>query len=134
MTLLGPVVFLILPVSPASVGARDNDRNCDEVEGSPLRPDFEGKEEAVGFIEACRIPGVVSFALCLFSTESVTYTLLYWLPLYFSACSISRYPLGGPIKTLNIFLSRRFAAIAGEYLSSRAGGEPINCIRWWWGQ
>lgn len=39
---------------------------------------------AIGLIDACRIPGVTSFALCLFFSKLVAYTFLYWLPFYLS--------------------------------------------------
>ncbi|XP_069470659.1 glucose-6-phosphate exchanger SLC37A2 isoform X2 [Ambystoma mexicanum] len=38
--------------------------------------------EAISFIGALRIPGVVEFALCLLFAKLVSYTFLYWLPLY----------------------------------------------------
>uniref|UniRef100_A0A7N0VET9 Uncharacterized protein n=1 Tax=Kalanchoe fedtschenkoi TaxID=63787 RepID=A0A7N0VET9_KALFE len=34
----------------------------------------------VGLVEACLIPGVIPFALCLFFSKLVAYTFLYWLP------------------------------------------------------
>ncbi|XVE63890.1 hypothetical protein DITRI_Ditri07aG0057400 [Diplodiscus trichospermus] len=110
---IGMVVFLFLPVSPESVGA---DREEDEV-GSPrkngegqgegegvreplLGSDIELKEEAVGFIEAWKIPGVAPFAFCLFFAKLVAYTFLYWLPYYIS-----------------------HTAIEGKYLSSETAGD-----------
>ncbi|KAF5296310.1 hypothetical protein FQA39_LY12527 [Lamprigera yunnana] len=39
-------------------------------------------EQAIGFIGACKIPGVIEFALSLFFSKLVSYTFLYWLPLY----------------------------------------------------
>ncbi|KAH9299497.1 hypothetical protein KI387_031179, partial [Taxus chinensis] len=43
---------------------------------------------AVGFMEALKIPGVASFALCLFFSKLVAYTFLYWLPFYISHTAI----------------------------------------------
>ncbi|XP_021909558.1 putative glycerol-3-phosphate transporter 1 [Carica papaya] len=104
---IGIVVFLLLPVSPESVGA---DKNEDEM-SSPRKPGEETrepllnsgtelKEEAVGFLEAWKIPGVASFALCLFFAKLVAYTFLYWLPFYIS-----------------------HTAIEGKYLSSETAGN-----------
>lgn len=42
----------------------------------------KGNDKAIGFLEAWRIPGVASFALCLFFAKLVAYTFLYWLPFY----------------------------------------------------
>ncbi|GLJ46895.1 hypothetical protein SUGI_0989120 [Cryptomeria japonica] len=54
----------------------------------------------VGFIEAWMIPGVASFALCLFFSKLVAYTFLYWLPFYIS-----------------------HTAIGGEYVSVKSAGN-----------
>lgn len=56
--------------------------------------------EAIGFIEAWKIPGVAPFALCLFFSKLVAYTFLYWLPFYIS-----------------------HTAIDGEYLSNKTAGN-----------
>ncbi|KAK4843789.1 hypothetical protein QYF36_012665 [Acer negundo] len=44
--------------------------------------------KSVGFIEACLIPGVIPFAMCLFFSKLVAYTFLYWLPFYLSQTEI----------------------------------------------
>lgn len=38
--------------------------------------------KGIGLVEACMIPGVIPFALCLFFAKLVAYTFLYWLPFY----------------------------------------------------
>lgn len=47
----------------------------------------EDSEQAIGFIGACRIPGVIEFSSCLFFSKLVSYTFLYWLPLYVKSSS-----------------------------------------------
>ncbi|NXV53022.1 G6PT3 protein, partial [Uria aalge] len=47
---------------------------------SPKEPVEE--PEAISFLGALRIPGVVEFSLCLLFAKLVSYTFLYWLPLY----------------------------------------------------
>lgn len=42
---------------------------------------------AVGFTGALLIPGVIEFSLCLFFSKLVSYTFLYWLPLYIQSSS-----------------------------------------------
>lgn len=89
---VGLVLFFFLPVSPEAVGA-----SIDDDELSLSSPKKEGDElavpllninsdhrNAVGFLEAWRIPGVASFSLCLFFSKLVAYTFLYWLPFYIS--------------------------------------------------
>ncbi|KAK8686417.1 hypothetical protein V6N13_125442 [Hibiscus sabdariffa] len=95
---MGIVVFLLLPVSPESVGADRGEEEDDEVDSPKkngegvtealLGSDTEIKETAVGFMEAWRIPGVAPFALCLFFSKLVAYTFLYWLPYYISHTAI----------------------------------------------
>ncbi|KAE9620207.1 hypothetical protein Lal_00019015 [Lupinus albus] len=102
---IGLVIFLILPVTPESVGVdREEDEYIfpnksgdEEVEEPLLAPPVVDK--AVGFIEAWKIPGVAPFAFCLFFSKLVAYTFLYWLPFYVS-----------------------HTAIDGQYLSSEAAG------------
>ena len=88
---VGLVVFLILPVSPESVGTVAEEdqvhspRKYGEGVTEPLlQSDTEDHKKAVGFIEAWKIPGVAPFALCLFFAKLVAYTFLYWLPFYIS--------------------------------------------------
>ncbi|XP_059666948.1 putative glycerol-3-phosphate transporter 1 [Cornus florida] len=104
---VGLMVFVLLPVNPETVGAdRDEDelqspqKSGDGITESLLQSDTESKEKAVGFIEAWKIPGVTTFALCLFFSKLVAYTFLYWLPFYIS-----------------------HTAIDGKYLSSTAAGN-----------
>lgn len=42
---------------------------------------------AIGFMGALRIPGVIEFSLCLFFSKLVSYTFLFWLPMYIQASS-----------------------------------------------
>lgn len=49
-----------------------------------------GSPRAIGFLGACRIPGVIEFSLSLFFAKLVSYTFLYWLPQYIKAST----PLG----------------------------------------
>lgn len=47
------------------------------------------RERAVGFTAALKIPGVITFSLCLFFTKLVAYTFLYWLPFYIERTEIA---------------------------------------------
>jgi OPA family glycerol-3-phosphate transporter-like MFS transporter 1/2 len=43
----------------------------------------EGRPEpAVPFLTALRLPGVVTYSMCLFFSKLIAYTFLYWLPFY----------------------------------------------------
>ncbi|KAK9144396.1 hypothetical protein Sjap_004299 [Stephania japonica] len=108
ISFMGLVVFLLLPVRPESVGA-DQDHhelmshdksNAEVVEPLLCSGSTIVKENAVGFIAAWKIPGVASYAMCLFFSKLVAYTFLYWLPFYISC-----------------------TAIDGKYLSDEAAGN-----------
>ncbi|XP_042493379.1 putative glycerol-3-phosphate transporter 1 [Macadamia integrifolia] len=97
ISFVGLVVFLLLPVTPASVGASEKEE--DEVQwpkknvGGVTEPLLGSeskvvKDKPVGFIEAWKIPGVAPFALCLFFSKLVAYTFLYWLPFYITHTAI----------------------------------------------
>ncbi|KAL3647469.1 hypothetical protein CASFOL_008437 [Castilleja foliolosa] len=106
ITFVGIVLFLFLPVSPDTVGVslEDDDFVPPKKEGEDItEPLLRGKSDdrdAVGFLEAWRIPGVAPFSLCLFFSKLVAYTFLYWLPFYIS-----------------------HTAIEGRYLSSEEAGN-----------
>lgn len=47
----------------------------------------ESPGRAIGFFGACKIPGVIEYSFSLFFSKLVSYTFLYWLPLYVHASS-----------------------------------------------
>ncbi|KAL8167482.1 hypothetical protein V2J09_008981 [Rumex salicifolius] len=120
IVVMGLVVYVSLPVSPLTVGMSvvydDDDshgggdrgkRSAEEslLDGSAdalLTSGGESIDErsAIGFLDAWKIPGVATFAFCLFFAKLVAYTFLYWLPFYIS-----------------------YTEIGGEYLSSKASGN-----------
>lgn len=99
---------------------------------------------AIGFLGACRIPGVVEFALSLFFSKLVSYTFLYWLPLYLKASSTFYFNRLIPIydnivlatmsPTLSADLSTLFdvggiiGAIAAGVISDYTGMSATTCV------
>ncbi|XP_021745447.1 putative glycerol-3-phosphate transporter 5 [Chenopodium quinoa] len=104
--LIGILVYLFLAVSPEIIGLslpseielnpieasdhgeaehlgllQSKDSNPLE-EAKPLEGEEINSSDAIGFIEAWKLPGVASFAVCLFFSKLVAYTFLYWLPFY----------------------------------------------------
>uniref|UniRef100_A0A674IIN1 Glucose-6-phosphate exchanger SLC37A2 n=1 Tax=Terrapene triunguis TaxID=2587831 RepID=A0A674IIN1_9SAUR len=57
--------------------SRENTIDSSEYPREPVE-----QPEAISFLGALRIPGVVEFSLCLLFAKLVSYTFLYWLPLY----------------------------------------------------
>ncbi|MQL75235.1 hypothetical protein Taro_007626, partial [Colocasia esculenta] len=119
ITLGGVMVYFFLAAYPEDVGMPGGESSHGQVdEGGKDEEEAGAAEEsgavasseqqtgstnrgtAVGIVEACRIPGVIPFALCLFFSKLVAYTFLYWLPFYLSQTEIG-----------------------GEYLSVKSAGN-----------
>uniref|UniRef100_A0A8V0ZXY9 Glucose-6-phosphate exchanger SLC37A2 n=1 Tax=Gallus gallus TaxID=9031 RepID=A0A8V0ZXY9_CHICK len=90
---VGIVCFFFLVEHPEDVGCNPplqhdaSDEKDPEGVTSEDRSSTDPKEpaeelEAISFLGALRIPGVVEFSLCLLFAKLVSYTFLYWLPLY----------------------------------------------------
>lgn len=93
----GVLVFLFLPAYPEDVGfpfPDDPSRAIETVPPSDVESQSRsssvgsGTKRSVGLVQACLIPGVIPFALCLFFSKLVAYTFLYWLPFYLSQTEI----------------------------------------------
>ena len=112
--LTGVLIWNFLVVAPEDVGlppansSPSNSVHEDADEESVTRrrllenaqPRGAEREKPVGFVAALKIPGVITFSLCLFFTKLVAYTFLYWLPFYIERTEI-----------------------AGTYLSAAKAGE-----------
>ncbi|RDX89585.1 putative glycerol-3-phosphate transporter 1, partial [Mucuna pruriens] len=132
---IGLVIFLLLPVTPESVGADREEDECsfpkksgEEAAEPLLRQETPPEEKvAVGFIQAWKIPGVAPFALCLFFAKLVAYTFLYWLPFYVSHTAIDgKYLSSGTSGTLSTLfdvggvLGGVLAGYISDHLEARA--------------
>ncbi|XP_052208687.1 putative glycerol-3-phosphate transporter 4 [Diospyros lotus] len=103
----GIIVYLFLAAYPEDVGfacphgmASSTDTALNDEESQGRKGDVVESEKqtmqrvgsvnrtGVGLLEACFIPGVIPFALCLFFSKLVAYTFLYWLPFYLSQTAI----------------------------------------------
>ncbi|KAG2498316.1 hypothetical protein HYH03_003577 [Edaphochlamys debaryana] len=109
---LGVLMFLGLVVQPSDVGQANPDEKVRSSHGAaayeheeelmPLqgkdretggkeissREKAEKEVEGIHFMDAWRIPGVTSFAFCLFFSKLIAYTFLYWLPYYIKSTPI----------------------------------------------
>ncbi|XP_044763771.1 glucose-6-phosphate exchanger SLC37A2 isoform X3 [Coccinella septempunctata] len=109
MGVVGFILFLFLVASPSDVGIvkEEDDVESQEVqrrltERSLLIPTAteEEKEVAIGFFGAFKIPGVIEFSLCLFFAKLVSYTFLYWLPLYVNSSTTMGASASADLSTL----------------------------------
>lgn len=84
--------------------------------------------EGVHFWEAWAIPGVASFALCLFFSKLIAYTFLYWLPFYIKSTPIQGRMLSarqaGDLSTLFDVGGVAGGILAG-HLSDRTGASAL---------
>ncbi|KAG7257955.1 hypothetical protein CRUP_032469 [Coryphaenoides rupestris] len=83
----------------------------------------EDHTEAISFCGALRIPGVVEFSLCLLFAKLVSYTFLYWLPLYISNVAHFDAKEAGDMSTLfdvGGILGGIMAGVVSDYTGARA--------------
>ncbi|KAG9482420.1 glucose-6-phosphate exchanger SLC37A2 isoform X2 [Eleutherodactylus coqui] len=81
---------------------------------------------AISFWGALTIPGVVEFSLCLLFAKLVSYTFLYWLPLYISNVAHFDPKTAGDMSTLFDAGGIVGGILAGA-ISDYTGGSAITC-------
>ncbi|XP_076687360.1 major facilitator superfamily transporter 16 isoform X2 [Andrena cerasifolii] len=81
---------------------------------------------AIGFMGAMAIPGVIEYSLSLFFAKLVSYTFLYWLPLYISASTTYSATLSADLSTL-FDVGGIAGAIAAGVLSDYTGMSALTC-------
>ncbi|XP_072762406.1 glucose-6-phosphate exchanger SLC37A2 isoform X2 [Anoplolepis gracilipes] len=99
-------------------------------ETSPMLPGrrvhYSSRDNAIGFMGAMKIPGVIEYSLSLFFAKLVSYTFLYWLPLYIEAST--RYGATTSAKLSILFDVGGIAgAIAAGVLSDFSGMSALTC-------
>uniref|UniRef100_A0A8C0AWA6 Glucose-6-phosphate exchanger SLC37A2 n=1 Tax=Buteo japonicus TaxID=224669 RepID=A0A8C0AWA6_9AVES len=102
---------------PLSISGQSSTDHSD----SPTEPAEE--PEAISFLGALRIPGVVEFSLCLLFAKLVSYTFLYWLPLYIVNVAHFGAKEAGDLSTLfdvGGILGGIFAGLISDYTGGRA--------------
>ncbi|XP_059813248.1 glucose-6-phosphate exchanger SLC37A2 isoform X1 [Hypanus sabinus] len=94
-----------------------NDEGSINTSGSTTQP------SAISFLGALRIPGVVEFSLCLLFAKLVSYTFLFWLPLYISSVAHLNPKAAGDLSTLfdvGGIIGGILAGISSDYTGGRA--------------
>ncbi|XP_076017490.1 glucose-6-phosphate exchanger SLC37A2 [Genypterus blacodes] len=86
----------------------------------------EEQAEAISFIGALSIPGVVEFSLCLLFAKLVSYTFLYWLPLYISKVAHFEAKEAGDMSTL-FDVGGIVGGIMAGLVSDYTGGRATTC-------
>ncbi|XP_007950301.1 glucose-6-phosphate exchanger SLC37A2 [Orycteropus afer afer] len=81
------------------------------------------KPAAISFFGALRIPGVIEFSLCLLFAKLVSYTFLYWLPLYIFNVAHFNAKESGDLSTLfdvGGIMGGIMAGLVSDYTNGRA--------------
>ncbi|XP_044578407.1 glucose-6-phosphate exchanger SLC37A2 isoform X2 [Cotesia glomerata] len=108
----------------------EDDLEDSRSETSPMlsvnRRMHNSKEKAIGFVGAINIPGVLEYSLSLFFAKLVSYTFLYWLPLYISASTTYSAGLSADLSTL-FDVGGIAGAIAAGVLSDYSGMSAVTC-------
>lgn len=86
----------------------------------------EEHTEAISFFGALCIPGVVEFSLCLLFAKLVSYTFLYWLPLYISNVAHFEAKEAGDMSTL-FDVGGILGGILAGLVSDYTGGRATTC-------
>ncbi|KAG7217214.1 hypothetical protein INR49_027758 [Caranx melampygus] len=120
--------------SPQHHGEQENteeavDRADQSVNGSiTAEPPgiVEDHTEAISFCGALSIPGVMEFSLCLLFAKLVSYTFLYWLPLYISNVAHFQAKEAGDMSTL-FDVGGIMGGILAGVVSDYTGGRATTC-------
>ncbi|KAL5064246.1 hypothetical protein RYX36_025983 [Vicia faba] len=142
----GVFVFLFLPAYPEDVGFcyihGDEEEQRVKTVGGVVEGEGErerenqrsgdgrdGRGKSIGLFEACMIPGVITFAMCLFFAKLVAYTFLYWLPFYLTQTEIGgKYmsvKAAGNLSTL-FDVGGIFGGILAGYMSDKLSARAIT--------
>ncbi|XP_064424740.1 glucose-6-phosphate exchanger SLC37A2 isoform X1 [Latimeria chalumnae] len=82
--------------------------------------------EAISFLGALKIPGVVEFSLCLLFAKLVSYTFLYWLPLYIA--NVAHFDAKGAGDMSTLFDAGGIVGgILAGVVSDYTGGRATTC-------
>lgn len=137
---VGMVVFMFLVVSPEDLAlespAMEIEMNVDseQVESEQkglLEKENSDTSDAIGFLEAWRLPGVAPFAFCLFFSKLVAYTFLYWLPFYIRHTAVAgehlSHKTSGILSTI-FDIGGVFGGVLAGYISDMIGARAVTSI------
>ncbi|XP_007901751.2 glucose-6-phosphate exchanger SLC37A1 isoform X2 [Callorhinchus milii] len=138
--LMGVVCFFFLIEHPQDVKCTSTQINDSEFEcflnnvRIPAKPSSSSSHvvittesgrgtPAISFLGALRIPGVVEFSLCLLFAKLVSYTFLFWLPMYLANAEHFDAKKAGDLSTLfdvGGIIGGIFAGLFSDYTRKRA--------------
>ncbi|XP_061091276.1 glucose-6-phosphate exchanger SLC37A1 isoform X1 [Conger conger] len=86
----------------------------------------EGEPSAISFLGALHIPGVVEFSLCLLFAKLVSYTFLFWLPLYITKAAHLDAKRAGDLSTL-FDVGGIVGGVLAGVISDKLGKRATTC-------
>ncbi|XP_062862369.1 glucose-6-phosphate exchanger SLC37A1 [Trichomycterus rosablanca] len=86
----------------------------------------DAEPSAISFMGALRIPGVVEFSLCLLFAKLVSYTFLFWLPLYITKAAHLNAKKAGDLSTL-FDVGGIVGGVLAGVVSDRLGKRATTC-------
>uniref|UniRef100_A0A8C1QMP7 Glucose-6-phosphate exchanger SLC37A1-like n=1 Tax=Cyprinus carpio TaxID=7962 RepID=A0A8C1QMP7_CYPCA len=94
--------------------------------GGIKRIQDEAEPSPISFMRALRIPGVVEFSLCLLFAKLVSYTFLFWLPLYITKAAHLDAKKAGDLSTL-FDVGGIVGGILAGVISDKMGKRATTC-------
>uniref|UniRef100_A0A4W5PN04 Glucose-6-phosphate exchanger SLC37A2 n=1 Tax=Hucho hucho TaxID=62062 RepID=A0A4W5PN04_9TELE len=139
-TLKQSIVRMVRTMLIAVYGQEDNEKepllqnssSNEEIFSSPGQSNSISSEpaeehtKAISFCGALRIPGVMEFSLCLLFAKLVSYTFLYWLPLYIANVAHFDPKEAGDMSTL-FDVGGIVGGIVAGLVSDQTGGRASTC-------
>ncbi|KAM6934618.1 glucose-6-phosphate exchanger SLC37A1 [Xenentodon cancila] len=86
----------------------------------------QSEPSAISFMGALRIPGVVEFSLCLLFAKLVSYTFLFWLPLYITKAAHLDAKKAGDLSTL-FDVGGIVGGVLAGLISDKLGKRATTC-------
>ncbi|XP_074670530.1 glucose-6-phosphate exchanger SLC37A1 isoform X3 [Strix aluco] len=116
------------PQDPEMHHLLTDSENCSVSLNSSIVVTGEGRHgtSAISFLGALRIPGVIEFSLCLLFAKLVSYTFLFWLPLYITNVEHLDAKRAGDLSTL-FDVGGIFGGILAGLISDRLEKRASTC-------
>ncbi|XP_004714240.1 glucose-6-phosphate exchanger SLC37A2 isoform X1 [Echinops telfairi] len=112
------------PEDPVNDPYSDKDSSLETAATSSKGP--SAQPAAISFLGALRIPGVIEFSLCLLFAKLVSYTFLYWLPLYIVNVAHFNAKQAGDLSTL-FDVGGIIGGIVAGLISDYTNGRATTC-------
>ncbi|XP_064650598.1 glucose-6-phosphate exchanger SLC37A2-like [Lineus longissimus] len=84
--------------------------------------------QAISFLSALRIPGVIEFSLCLFFAKLVSYTFLFWLPNYINHTGANYDPEQAADLSALFDVGGIVGGIVAGVVSDYTGARAATCL------